>query len=111
MELQHLLLGELCETHHITITPEYRAEAFGAVKDLVREGLAVSMADLDEAGPWIESGEVFAWEGFERRMPVLLIALRQRASEPALAAFVETALAAHRRRFLTAARADTAPSG
>ena len=89
------LLESLCEEHRIRIEPEFRAEAFGAVKELVADGQAISVTDLDEVRPLIEQGKVFAWGGFEYPMPVSLAVLRQREQEPGIASFVASALDVH----------------
>jgi DNA-binding transcriptional LysR family regulator len=89
------LLESLCEEHRIRIEPEFRAEAFGAVKDLVADGLAISVTDLDEVQPWIDDGRIFAWGDFQYRMPASLAVLRQRESEPGIASFVASALEVH----------------
>lgn len=89
------LLESLCEEHRIRIEPEFRAEAFGAVKEMVADGLAISVTDLDEVQPWIDEGKVFAWGGFEYPMPVSLVSLRQREAELGIASFIESALEMH----------------
>ena len=91
------LLEGLAREHGIAITPEFRSQAFGAVKDLVLEGLAVSIADLDQVAPWIEEGRVFAFRDLTFEMPMSLVALARRTTEPTIAAFVETTLDTHDR--------------
>ncbi len=91
------LLEGLAREHGIAITPEFRSQAFGAVKDLVLEGLAVSIADLDQVAPWIEEGRVFAFRDLTFEMPMSLVALARRVTEPTIAAFVETTLDTHDR--------------
>ncbi len=90
------LLHTLGEQHHVRFKPEFRTEAFGAVKDLVVEGLALSVADLDEVQPWIDQGLVFAWGGFEVAMPVNLVVLAQRQEEPMIRTFLSIAQQVHR---------------
>ena len=89
------LLHRLGKEHRVTFTPEFRSDAFGAVKDLVAEGLALSLADLDEVQPWIDAGDLFAWDDFEYAMPVSMLALRQREDEPMIQAFMQIAREAH----------------
>lgn len=89
------LLEQISEREHLEFRPQFRADAFGAVRELVAEGLALSLADLDEIAPLVEDGKVFIWPHFEHTMPVQLIALRSRVAEPMLASFAETALGFH----------------
>ena len=98
------LLESLCKEHRIQIKPEFRAEAFGAVKELVADGLAISMTDLDEVQPWIDDGRIFAWGGYEYPMPVSLAVLRQREDEPAIRSFMEVAKETHREALRRKAR-------
>ncbi|MEM6334344.1 MAG: LysR family transcriptional regulator [Planctomycetota bacterium] len=89
------LMDRLSAEHGLSVRKQYRAEQFGAVHGLVAQGLAMSIADLDEAEPLVESGRVFVCGGYRYAMPVRLIALRARREEPAIAAFVEAALSIH----------------
>jgi DNA-binding transcriptional LysR family regulator len=92
-----ILMSRLCREHRIAIQPEFRSEDFGAVKHIVAEGLALSIADLDSVSPWIDSGRIFVWNEQEYEMPVSLAVLKQREDEPNLATFVEIARRAHGR--------------
>lgn len=94
------LLDKLAEEHHVKFEPEFRAEAYRAVQDLVAEGLALSVADLDEVRPWIESGQVFVWGDLEYRLPVSLAVLERRAREPMIASFLDIAAEIHARSTL-----------
>lgn len=91
------LLEKISEEQHVALTPQLRAEAVGTVKNLVAEGLALSIADLDDAAPLVEAGKLCVWSGFEFKMPVRLVMLRQRADEPMLRAFAEAARQVHNR--------------
>jgi len=90
------LLENLCREHGVRFTPEFHASAFGAVKELVAEGLALSVVDLDDVQPWIDAGEVFAWGDFEYPMPVWLMAASPNDENPTFRAFIEVAVEAHR---------------
>ncbi len=79
------LLRKLCEEHHFNLEPQFRAEAVGTAADLVAEGLALSVVDLDEVQPHVDAGRVFVWNDFEYAMPVAAITLERRAREAAIA--------------------------
>jgi len=89
------LLDEVSKERRLVFNAQFHAEAFGAVKDLVAEGLALSVADLDEVSHWVEAGDVFIWPGLEYAMPVRLIVQRARVEEPLIQSFAQIALAAH----------------
>ena len=95
----------------MTFTPEFRTEAFGSVKDLVLEGLALSVADLDEVSPWIEAGDIFAWGGVACAMPVSLAVLRSRREESLIDAVRGLVLESHREHTRRRARPVTPAGG
>lgn len=78
------LLQKLCEEHHVKLEPQFRAEAVGTAADLVVEGLALSVVDLDDVQHHVDAGHVFVWNDFEYAMPVAAIALERRAQEAAV---------------------------
>ena len=90
-----VLLEKLNEQHELKLRPQIRASAFGDIKHLVAEGLALSIADLDDADDLVEAGQLFIWPHFTYEMPLWLIALDKRTDEPAIKAFAENALAVH----------------
>ena len=89
------LMERIGEEQHLRFNPQLRVEAMGAIKDLVAEGLALSITDLDDAAPQIEAGELCVWPGFEFQMPVRLIMMQQRAEEPMLRSLAEVAREVH----------------
>lgn len=89
------LLDQVNEQHHLKLKPQIRAEALCEIKSLVAEGLALSIADLDDSASMVADGSVFIWPHFTYDMPVWLIADAARADEPALAAFARYAVAVH----------------
>ena len=91
----YVLLDQIAQQRHIRPQPRFHAEALGAVKQLVAEGLALSIADLDDAASMEEAGEIFIWPGLEHAMPVWMIARRDRSEEPAIAALLKIAADIH----------------
>jgi DNA-binding transcriptional LysR family regulator len=89
-----MLLDQISEEQDVRFRPQFRAEV-GAMMQLVTEGLALSLADLDEAQPMVDAGRVFVWPHFEFLMPVNFIARRERADEPVIRAFADKAQAFH----------------
>jgi len=90
------LMDRLSEEHGLSLRRQYLADHFGAMSGLVSQGLAMSMADVDEVSALIESGAVFVWGGFEHAMPVRVLARKERVDEPAVRAFVDAAMGVHR---------------
>ncbi|MBX2851847.1 MAG: LysR family transcriptional regulator [Phycisphaeraceae bacterium] len=91
------LLEAVGEQHHVTFQPQFRAEAVGAVRDLVASGVGISVSDLDAAQPLVDAGLVLVWPHFEYNMPVSLVTHRDRADEPMVRVFAEQMQQAHRR--------------
>lgn len=96
----HWLLQEIAREHSVTFTPRFQSEAYGEVKDLVAEGVALSLCDEDEASALIESGRLYVWPGFRYSMPVWLVCRRGRSQDPGVSAFVEVAMEVHGRKGL-----------
>ncbi|MEM7627324.1 MAG: LysR family transcriptional regulator [Planctomycetota bacterium] len=90
-----VLLNRLNAEHRLQLKPQIQAEAYGEVKSLVAEGLALSFADLHDAAEWVEDGRLFIWPHYAYDMPVQLIASRSRTQEPAIARFAEVAQKVH----------------
>lgn len=90
------LLEEIGRRHHVTFQPQFRAEAIGAVRDLVAAGVGISVSDLDAARPLIDAGRVSVWPHFEYKMPVSLITRKDRVNEPAVRVFTDQMRQAHR---------------
>lgn len=90
------LTHQVCREHGLELNAQYRTEQFVAVYDLVRSGLALSMADRHDAMPRVEAGELFLWPRFSYEMPVRLAWLRKREAEPAIAAVLRAVRSAHR---------------
>ncbi len=90
------LMDRLCSEHDVTLRPEFRTQDFGAVRDLVAEGLAMSVADLDSVRPWIESGDVWVWQQQAYEMPVGVGVLASREREPTIRALLAIVREAHR---------------
>lgn len=90
-----VLLNKLNQQHRLQLKPQIQAEAYGEVKSLVAEGLALSFADLTDAAEWVDDGRLFIWPHYEYDMPVQLIASKSRTAEPAIARFAEVAQKVH----------------
>lgn len=90
-----VLMERISEEQQLRFTPQIRAEACGTIKDLVAEGLALSISDLDDAAPQVEAGKLCIWPDFTFDMPVRLIMLRQRTDEPMLRALADVARQVH----------------
>ena len=105
----YVLLERLIHEHRLDLRPQLRAEAFGEVKQLVAEGLGLSICDLDDAAPLIRAGQLVVWPNFEYVMPLRVITLSTRTSEPAIASLIEAATTVH--RATTARRPGTTPAG
>ncbi len=84
------LLARLGERHNVKFTQEFRTDLFGAVKDLVAEGLAMSLADLASVRSLEEEGKIFIWGDFVYEMPVSVALLESRKNEPLLQSYLET---------------------
>ncbi len=91
-----VLLDGLIKKHRLELKPQIQAEAFGEVKELVAEGLGLSISDLDDAAPLVEAGRLVVWPGYASAMPLSVFALTARADEPAIATLMETAASVHR---------------
>ena len=91
----YVLLERLIREHDLDLRPQLRAEAFGEVKELVAEGLGLSICDLDDAEPLIRGGRLVVWPGFEHEMPLRLWTLATRADEPAIRCLAEASDAVH----------------
>ncbi|MEM6755706.1 MAG: LysR family transcriptional regulator [Planctomycetota bacterium] len=89
------LLDRLSAEHGVSFRKQYGAEQFGAMHGLVAQGLAMSIADIDEVRPMLDDGRVFAWGAFRYPMPVRLIAMKSRVDEPAMRAFAEATRGVH----------------
>lgn len=89
------LLDRLSVEHGVSFRKQYGAEQFGAMHGLVAQGLALSIADIEEVRPMLDDGRVFAWESFRYPMPVRLIAMKSRVDEPAVRLFAEAAAGIH----------------
>lgn len=92
------LMERIGQEQRVTPRPRLQTEATCAMKALVAEGLALSIADLDDAAPELEAGAVFAWPGVEHVMPVWLIALAERIDEPAVRGLLAIAAEVHPQR-------------
>ncbi|MEM9253101.1 MAG: LysR family transcriptional regulator [Planctomycetota bacterium] len=89
------LLDRLSAEHGVSFRKQYGAEQFGAMHGLVAQGLAMSIADVEEVRPMLDDGRVFAWGSFRYPMPVRLIAMKPRVQEPAIRAFAEATRGVH----------------
>lgn len=83
----------IAEKHDVIIKPKFQVEALGAIRDLVAEGLALSVIDLDS----VENDDrICIWPGLEINLPVWLVALEDRAEDPSIQAFAQIATTVHR---------------
>lgn len=92
----HGVIRQVAREHHLDLKPKFQVEAFGAVQELVAEGLGLSLADLNAIQPMVEEGRIFVWPDFEVEVPVWLLALESRSGDPRIRAMLEVARTAHR---------------
>lgn len=85
----YAVIQHIMTQHHITIKPKFQVENIKTIKDLVAEGLALSIADLDSVEKMASEKRIFIWSDFEVEMPVWLVALEARAKDPKIQAFSE----------------------
>jgi len=83
----HAELERLSEKHGFTPNKQFRLDHSSVSLELVREGLAVSMVDVEFARPYAESGELTIWPHYQGKIPRSAITLKKRDSEPAVKAF------------------------
>ena len=79
------LLCELGKSHNLTFQAAYRSDMFGTIWELVAEGMALSIVDLDSVQAHVDAKKVFIWGDFEHVMPVSVACLHSRRTEPAIA--------------------------
>ncbi|QNN21345.1 LysR family transcriptional regulator [Planctomycetales bacterium ZRK34] len=84
-----VLMRSICERHGLTLKPRFTSDNDLATIEMVRAGLALSIADISRAAPMVESGELFVWPHFEFDQPVHLCMLKERRHEPALDALLK----------------------
>ncbi len=89
------LLEKVCADHQVSLSPKIHSEAYGTVKEIVAEGLALSIADLNDVADLVETGDLFVWPGLAYDMPAQLVGLASRSDEPMLQATVQQALQIH----------------
>lgn len=82
------LLVDVCEKHGVEPQKQFRLDHDSTSLYMVREGLAVSMADRAFAQPFADAGELQIWPGYDARIPLSAICLAKRQAEPPIAAYL-----------------------
>ena len=87
-------LMRICDQHGVQPQKQFRMDHDSTSLTMVREGLAVSMVDRAFAQPYADAGELTIWNGYEGTIPLSAIYLKQRQSDPPIAAFLAAVAAA-----------------
>lgn len=83
----HAELARLSDRYGFTPNKQFRLDHSSVSLELVREGLAVSMVDVEFARPYSEAGELSIWPHYTGKIQLSAINLKQRHDEPAIVAF------------------------
>lgn len=87
----HAELARLSDHYGFTPNKQFRLDHSSVSLELVREGLAVSMVDVEFARPYADAGELTIWPHYTGKIQLSAINLKQRHDEPAIVAFRDAA--------------------
>jgi len=82
------VLQSLSAEHGWSLRMRYQLDNDRTTLHFVKAGLGASLVDARYLEAAVAAGEVFVWPRFERELPLHVVALRRRADEPAIAAFI-----------------------
>ena len=86
----HQVLQQLCETHGVQPELQFRVDHEGLALHFVRRGIAATLAPLERTKRAAANGELAIWPHFSHELPLCVAALKERTTEPALAAFLRS---------------------
>lgn len=85
----HGELARISDRYGFTPNKQFRLDHSSVSLEIVREGLAVSMVDVEFAKPYAEAGELTIWPHYEGEIQLSAVNLKKRHDEPAIVAFRE----------------------